>query len=302
MKACFVVEGVDGLISLLDAMNFEDAEIFVVALGAEEVARAASCVASSVHWVDCAGQSPECYVEAAVDRVQCCGASVFAGIATEATRQVLARVALAQETSLISNVVAARADGPSCVVQRSISDDQVIVQLRADRGACLLMNPLCVAESSSIEGEPSAPIEAVSAQATVPYETLGVAPVAASKVESAARVVGGGYGVRQPETFDLVKRLAETLGAEVGGSMNLVEDTDLLKDERYIGLSGMRIAPDLYVAVGISGAAQHVAGIRNAKTVVAINKDPKAKVFERADYGIVGDASDVLPELIGALS
>lgn len=302
MNACFVVEGVDGLVSLLDAMNLEDAEISVVALGTEDVARAASRVASSVYWVDCAGRSPECCVEEAIDCVRRCNASVVAGIATEATRQVIARVALSKESNLISNVVAARADESSCVAQHSISDDQVIVELRADGGACLLMNPLCVAASSSIEGELSAPIEAVSVQGTMPYETLGVAPVAASKVESASLVVGGGYGVRQPETFDLVKRLAETLGAEVGGSMNLVEDTDLLKGERYIGLSGIRIAPDLYIAVGISGAAQHLAGIRNAKTVVVINKDPKAKFFEHADYGIVGDANDVLPELIKALS
>lgn len=121
------------------------------------------------------------------------------------------------------------------------------------------------------------------------------------RLEEADVIVAAGRGVRKKEDLKMVEELASVLGGVVGCSSPLSADLKWLPEERQIGLSGKKVRPRLYIAVGISGQTQHIAGIREARTIVAINSDPNAPIFKACDYGIVGDLYDVVPRLIKEL-
>jgi len=119
-------------------------------------------------------------------------------------------------------------------------------------------------------------------------------------IEEAEVVVAGGAGIGNREDWKLIERLAEVLQGTVGGTRPPL-DEGWIKEEQMIGQSGKTIRPKLYIGVGISGVIQHVVGIQEAKTIIAINNDPKAAIFQTADLGIVADFRQILPKLIAAL-
>jgi len=119
-------------------------------------------------------------------------------------------------------------------------------------------------------------------------------------LSQAERIVAVGRGIKDQDKIALVQQLAEAMGAEVGASRPIC-DSGWLPMDRQIGSSGQTVAPKVYVALGISGAIQHLVGMKGARTIVAINKDPEAPIFEIADYGIVGDLFEIVPALIKEL-
>ena len=131
-------------------------------------------------------------------------------------------------------------------------------------------------------------------------EIMGVAEEEKLDLTEAEVVVAGGRGLKDSEDFNLLKKLADLLEGSIGASRPLV-DEGWISREHQVGYSGRRVKPRLYIACGISGQSQHLAGMKNSDTVVAINIDPSAPIFEYSDYGIVGDLYEVIPEIMRQL-
>ena len=139
---------------------------------------------------------------------------------------------------------------------------------------------------------------------SLPAESIRTKPAApfreakqAVDLTQAEIIIAAGRGIKAPENLEMVKRLADAMGAEVGASRPIC-DNGWLPMDRQIGSSGQTVAPKLYVGVGVSGAIQHLVGMKGARTIVAINKDKEAPIFEVATYGIVGDLFEIVPPLI----
>jgi len=163
-----------------------------------------------------------------------------------------------------------------------------------------LVGTVRIASFQAAAGGGAAPIEKAAVSVELPTHTRFVSVSAARSdrpdLQTARRVISGGRALGSAEGFKILYRLADKLGAAVGASRAAV-DAGYAPNEMQVGQTGKIIAPELYVAVGISGAIQHLTGIKDARTIVAINKDGEAPIFEVADIGLVGDLFQIIPEI-----
>ena len=200
----------------------------------------------------------------------------------------------------VSDLMAA--DGPHSF-KRPIYAGNAIISVTTPEGAPVVAT-VRTASWPEAPQTGSAAIESVSVDAALPTHTRFVDLQAASSdrpdLQSARRVVSGGRGVGSAGNFKIVFDLADKLGAAVGASRAAV-DAGYVPNDMQVGQTGKIISPELYIAVGISGAIQHLTGIKDAGTIVAINKDPDSPIFEIADVGLVGDLFQLLPEIEAAL-
>jgi electron transfer flavoprotein alpha subunit len=216
------------------------------------------------------------------------------------------RLAVRLGASLATNVVELpRTDGGQFVVKRGAFSGKAFadVVLSTDR-------KIVAVKKNSIEaqhnGGTTAEVTAFSAQlgdadfADAPKQVVMQDQAGGVLLPEAERVVSGGRGMKGPENWHLIEDLAKALGAATACSKP-VSDVDWRPHHEHVGQTGITVSPNLYIACGISGAIQHLAGVNSSKVIVVINKDPEAPFFKAADYGIVGDVMDVLPKLTAAV-
>jgi len=188
--------------------------------------------------------------------------------------------------------------------KRPMYAGNAIVTVEADPAHMVVATVRTASWPAAAQAAGSAPVEALALEVSLPTHTRFVELKQARSdrpdLQSARRVVSGGRGVGSKENFDIIYKFADRLGAAVGASRAAV-DAGYCPNEMQVGQTGKIIAPELYMAIGISGAIQHLTGIKDAGTIVAINKDAEAPIFEIADYGLVGDLFKVIPELEQAL-
>jgi len=187
---------------------------------------------------------------------------------------------------------------------RPIYAGNAIVTVEAPADAIVVGTARTASWPAVGEAGSAAPIESLSSETIVPSYTrfVGLQQATSERpdLQSAAKVVSGGRGLGSKENFDIIYKLADKLHAAAGASRAAV-DAGYCPNDMQVGQTGKIIAPELYIAIGISGAIQHLTGIKDAGTIVAINKDAEAPIFEVADIGLVGDLFKLVPELEAAL-
>ena len=187
--------------------------------------------------------------------------------------------------------------------KRPIYAGNAIVSVEAPTDSTVVAT-VRIASYTAAAGGNSAGIESAEITAEIPTHTRFVELQTGSSdrpdLQAAARVVSGGRALGSEENFELIYKLADKIGAAIGSSRAAV-DAGYVPPETQVGQTGQIIAPDLYIAIGISGAIQHITGIKDAGTIVAINKDEEAPIFEVSDIGLVGDLFSIVPELTDAL-
>lgn len=231
------------------------------------------------------------------------GPDVVAFASTEAVKDVLGALAARLEAAAVPDAVAfdVRKDG-TVEALRPVMAAKYMARTETTTSPALVSLRPGSYEHAEAPGEAEeVPVDFAEA----PDPGLDLREVIASSgdgvdLAEASAVVAAGRGVRDEEGKALVEDLAQTLGAAIGATRAVVED-DLFPAAAQIGQTGKTVSPDLYVAVGISGAIQHVAGMQSSRTIVAINKDPDAPIFDVATYGLVGDLYDIVPALTEAL-
>jgi electron transfer flavoprotein alpha subunit len=211
---------------------------------------------------------------------------------------VAPRVAIKLDAAVATNVVALPESTDPMKVKRGVYTGKAFADVTLNKPVRLLT--LAKNAVTLVEKEGEAAVEAF--DAGLSDDLFSVKRTDVQKAEGdillpeADRVVSGGRGLKGPENWDMIENLASTLGAATACSKP-VSDMDWRPHHEHVGQTGIKVAPTLYIAVGISGAIQHLAGVNASKTIVAINKDPDAPFFKAADYGIVGDAFDIVPKL-----
>jgi electron transfer flavoprotein alpha subunit len=222
------------------------------------------------------------------------------GASTTFGKDLMPRVAALLGVPQVSDAMAV--EGPYRFKRPTYAGNAIVtLEAPADRKVVATVR---TASFEAAAGGGAAPVAAVSIDVPVPTHTRFVSISAASAdrpdLQSAPRVVSGGRALGSKENFKIIFSLADRLGAAVGASRAAV-DAGYAPNELQVGQTGKIIAPELYVAIGISGAIQHLTGIKDARTIVAINKDAEAPIFEIADFGLVGDLFQIVPEFEKAL-
>lgn len=215
-------------------------------------------------------------------------------------KAIAPRLSVRLKAGLVSGAVALPETSKGFIVKKNVFSGKAFANVSINTDIKIIS--LNANAYKAVEGEGTA--EVVEMNVEIPQsrvkvkevnKVVGEVPLAEAEI-----VVSGGRGLKGPENWGLVTDLAKALGAATACSRP-VSDSDWRPHHEHVGQTGLTIAPNLYIAIGISGAIQHLAGVNRSKTIVVINKDPEAPFFKAADYGIVGDAFEVVPKITEAI-
>ena len=230
--------------------------------------------------------------------IQATGATIVVFANNVVGKAIAPRLSARLKAALVSGAVALPDTTNGFVVKKSVFSGKAfaLVALNTDI-KIITLNPNSFPAAASADAKAAivpfnATIDAAKIKFISVNKVKGEVPLSEAEI-----VVSGGRGLKGPENWGMIEALAKLLGAATACSRP-VADTHWRPHHEHVGQTGLAIAPNLYIAIGISGAIQHLAGVNRSKTIVVINKDPEAPFFKAADYGIVGDAFEVVPKLI----
>ena len=283
-----------------------EVHVLVIGENAQGVAQASARVAGvkKVFLADAphfGAQTAEAVCAQVLQHIQVGDYSHVLAPATTFGKNVLPRIAARLDVQQISGIIDVLA---ADTFVRPVYAGNALATVQSATDPIKVLTVLSIGFDAAAIGEGNAPVEPVReiVKDASGSRLLGRQLSGGEKLElTAARVVvSGGRGLQKAENFKLLEALAAKLNAAVGASRAAV-DAGYVPNDYQVGQTGKIVAPDLYIAVGISGAIQHLAGMRDSKVIVAINKDPDAPIFQVADYGLVGDALEILPRLTAQL-
>ncbi|HJQ52418.1 MAG TPA: electron transfer flavoprotein subunit alpha/FixB family protein [Gemmatimonadaceae bacterium] len=275
-----------------------------VAAKAPQIGEHGADVVIVVEHGDLANYNPEVATATAADRIKSGGyrAAVFSTSAQG--RDLAPRAAARLGVSAVTDVLSFEVDGDSIVVRHPMNIGKVIATIAINsQPAIIAMRPNVIAPAKNPKAGRVGTVQPAVDPASSRVKVVETKQGSRGKLDLAEApvVVAGGRGLKAAENFKLVEDLAAAFGNAAVGATRAVTDDGWRPHSDQIGQTGRLVSPELYVAVGISGAVQHLAGMRTSKTIVAVNKDKDAPIFKVADYGIVGDVFEVIPALTAAV-
>jgi len=291
---------------LLSAAKKSGHAIAALVVGSESskvTAELASFGATEVHQFKDASfdqYNPELFTAMVVDTVKKLGATIVLASCSALGRDLFPRVGARLDTGVASDCTELHIDGENVTVKRPVYSGKCFANVTFENSPVkiVLMRPNQLPVDAPTAGAGVTAKDETLAKTDLKTLIKDIVKGTSEKLDltEANIIVSGGRGLKEAGNFKLLNELADVLGATVGASRAVV-DAGWVPHGMQVGQTGKTVAPNLYIAVGISGAIQHLAGMSGAKVIVAINNDPNAPIFQKATYGIVGDLFDVIPKL-----
>ena len=268
---------------------------------AEEFAARKVDVVYTIEDEKLATYTPDAYVGALKQVIEKLDPKLFLLSHTYRVRDFAPRLAAALGKTFVTDCINFRLDGGDVVLTRQIFQGKITTDVRVSAAPPVFISFQAGSYRADLAEAGAATVEAFAVDLSgVEVRTVTEAPFQEAKqavdLTQASLIVAVGRGIKEKDNLHLIEELAAAMGAEIAASRPIC-DNEWLPMDRQIGSSGQTVAPKLYLAIGISGAIQHVVGMKNSQTIVAINKDAEAPIFDLADYGIVGDLFEVVPAL-----
>jgi electron transfer flavoprotein alpha subunit len=246
-----------------------------------------------------ANYSTEGYAKAVEEAIKKTNPAYVFAAHTQMAKDLMPRLAARFDAPMASDVIEIKANGQKLEAVRTVysSKANALIEFNSDI-VFMTLRPNRFAKTTLENGTPAPseelPVAAPNIRAAV--KETQAAKEAKIDLSEASVVVSGGRGIKGPENWNILQALCDVLGGALGASRAVV-DAGWIDHQHQVGQTGKTVSPNLYIACGISGAIQHLAGMNSSKVIVAINKDPEAPIFKHATYGIVGDVFEVVPKL-----